>query len=313
MEALLPGSACAAIAGASSSADRATAQVPLALPLGGVRTAGFVAAAFRPPANLFVIRLAVLAVAAASCCHWLRPARSIIAIAFAAALGGRMARALSVLRERGSQEYRRRVHLREESRMNWKRTLGLDNLAAKSMHSRGANPPATLRRKKIPDHWVPTTCGYCSVGCGMEIGVKDGQAVASRPFAIASGQPRQALPQGPVRTLHHRRRKPRQVSAAAQERQAGARRLGRSARRHGRAFPRHAGQVRPGIAGRDQHRPAGHRRVLHARQAGAARLRHQQLRRQHHALHGHRGLRLQAFPSAAMALPAPTKIWRRPT
>ncbi len=30
---------------------------------------------------------------------------------------------------------------------------------------------------------MPTTCGYCSVGCGIEIGVKDGKAVASRPFA----------------------------------------------------------------------------------------------------------------------------------
>ena len=47
--------------------------------------------------------------------------------------------------------------------------------------------------------------------------------------------------------------------------------------------------------GRAEHRPAGHRRVLHARQAGAARLRHQQLRRQHDAVHGQRRLRLQAF------------------
>jgi anaerobic selenocysteine-containing dehydrogenase len=28
------------------------------------------------------------------------------------------------------------------------------------------------------DHWVRTTCGYCSVGCGMRIGVRDGRAVA---------------------------------------------------------------------------------------------------------------------------------------
>jgi anaerobic selenocysteine-containing dehydrogenase len=28
------------------------------------------------------------------------------------------------------------------------------------------------------DHWVTTTCGYCSVGCGMRIGVRDGVAVA---------------------------------------------------------------------------------------------------------------------------------------
>jgi hypothetical protein len=30
------------------------------------------------------------------------------------------------------------------------------------------------------DRWVKTTCGYCSVGCGMLIGVKDGKAVAAR-------------------------------------------------------------------------------------------------------------------------------------
>ena len=28
------------------------------------------------------------------------------------------------------------------------------------------------------DTWVKTTCGYCSVGCGMAIGVRDGRAVA---------------------------------------------------------------------------------------------------------------------------------------
>ncbi len=30
------------------------------------------------------------------------------------------------------------------------------------------------------DRWVRTTCGYCSVGCGMMIGVRDGAAVAVR-------------------------------------------------------------------------------------------------------------------------------------
>ena len=33
---------------------------------------------------------------------------------------------------------------------------------------------------KIPDRWVATTCGYCSVGCGMFIGVKDGRAISVR-------------------------------------------------------------------------------------------------------------------------------------
>src|SRR2546426_509314 len=34
--------------------------------------------------------------------------------------------------------------------------------------------------QKIPNQWVSTTCGYCSVGCGMFIGVKDGRAVSVR-------------------------------------------------------------------------------------------------------------------------------------
>jgi len=33
---------------------------------------------------------------------------------------------------------------------------------------------------KVPEKWVSTTCGYCSVGCGMFIGVKDGRAVSVR-------------------------------------------------------------------------------------------------------------------------------------
>lgn len=33
---------------------------------------------------------------------------------------------------------------------------------------------------RVPDRWVKTTCGYCSVGCGMLIGVKEGKAVAAR-------------------------------------------------------------------------------------------------------------------------------------
>ncbi len=33
---------------------------------------------------------------------------------------------------------------------------------------------------RVADEWIKTTCGYCSVGCGMLIGVKDGKAVAAR-------------------------------------------------------------------------------------------------------------------------------------
>lgn len=33
---------------------------------------------------------------------------------------------------------------------------------------------------KQPDKWVYSTCGYCSVGCGLDIGVKDGKAITVR-------------------------------------------------------------------------------------------------------------------------------------
>lgn len=33
---------------------------------------------------------------------------------------------------------------------------------------------------RAPDRWVRTTCGYCSVGCGMLIGVREGRAVAAK-------------------------------------------------------------------------------------------------------------------------------------
>ena len=33
---------------------------------------------------------------------------------------------------------------------------------------------------RVADTWVKTTCGYCSVGCGMLVGVKDGNAVTVR-------------------------------------------------------------------------------------------------------------------------------------
>ncbi|MBI3313788.1 MAG: nitrate reductase [Candidatus Omnitrophica bacterium] len=37
-----------------------------------------------------------------------------------------------------------------------------------------------MSKAKIPDKWVATTCGYCSVGCGMFIGVKKGKPVSVR-------------------------------------------------------------------------------------------------------------------------------------
>ncbi|GAC1531353.1 MAG: nitrate reductase [Acidimicrobiales bacterium] len=37
-----------------------------------------------------------------------------------------------------------------------------------------------ISASRAPQAWVKTTCGYCSVGCGLEIGVRDGLAVSVR-------------------------------------------------------------------------------------------------------------------------------------
>lgn len=63
--------------------------------------------------------------------------------------------------------------------MNIRRLLGLDILSEKYAYT--SDPEAGyIAAEKAPDRWVPTTCGYCSVGCGMYIGVKDGRAVSVR-------------------------------------------------------------------------------------------------------------------------------------
>src|SRR6185436_9622653 len=63
--------------------------------------------------------------------------------------------------------------------MSLKRRLGLDILADE--YTYGTDPVAGyVSAQKIPDTWVSTTCGYCSVGCGMFVGVKDGRAVSVR-------------------------------------------------------------------------------------------------------------------------------------
>ncbi|MBZ5666274.1 MAG: molybdopterin-dependent oxidoreductase [Acidobacteriia bacterium] len=63
--------------------------------------------------------------------------------------------------------------------MNLKRQLGLDILSEKYAYA--TDPDfGYVSAQKIPDRWVSTTCGYCSVGCGMFLGVKDGRAVSVR-------------------------------------------------------------------------------------------------------------------------------------
>lgn len=63
--------------------------------------------------------------------------------------------------------------------MSLKRNLGLDILSEQYAYATDETTGYTSARK-IPDKWVATTCGYCSVGCGMFVGVKDGRAVAVR-------------------------------------------------------------------------------------------------------------------------------------
>ena len=62
---------------------------------------------------------------------------------------------------------------------SFRRLIGLDTRA--DDYAYAVDPVAGyISAQKVPDRWVKTTCGYCSVGCGMFIGVKDGRAVAVR-------------------------------------------------------------------------------------------------------------------------------------
>ena len=63
--------------------------------------------------------------------------------------------------------------------MTLKQMLGLDTRADRYAYA--VDPVAGyVSAQKVPDRWISTTCGYCSVGCGMFIGVKDGRAVSVR-------------------------------------------------------------------------------------------------------------------------------------
>jgi anaerobic selenocysteine-containing dehydrogenase len=60
-----------------------------------------------------------------------------------------------------------------------RRLLGID--IAREKYAYATDPRfGYISESRVADTWVKTTCGYCSVGCGMLIGVKDGKAVAAR-------------------------------------------------------------------------------------------------------------------------------------
>ncbi|MGA9670726.1 MAG: molybdopterin-dependent oxidoreductase, partial [Terracidiphilus sp.] len=60
-----------------------------------------------------------------------------------------------------------------------RRKLGIDTLREKYSYANDQRF-GKVSASRVADRWVKTTCGYCSVGCGMEVGVKDGKAVAVR-------------------------------------------------------------------------------------------------------------------------------------
>jgi anaerobic selenocysteine-containing dehydrogenase len=61
----------------------------------------------------------------------------------------------------------------------FKRLLGLDTRADRYSYAVD-DVAGYVSAQKVPERWVSTTCGYCSVGCGMFVGVKDGRAVSVR-------------------------------------------------------------------------------------------------------------------------------------
>jgi anaerobic selenocysteine-containing dehydrogenase len=63
--------------------------------------------------------------------------------------------------------------------MTLRRMLGFDTRAERYAYASDAEL-GYVSAQKVPERWVPTTCGYCSVGCGMFIGVRDGRAVSVR-------------------------------------------------------------------------------------------------------------------------------------
>ena len=60
-----------------------------------------------------------------------------------------------------------------------RRILGIDT--AQQQYAYGDDPRfGYISESRVADTWTKTTCGYCSVGCGMLVGTRDGVPVAAR-------------------------------------------------------------------------------------------------------------------------------------
>jgi anaerobic selenocysteine-containing dehydrogenase len=62
---------------------------------------------------------------------------------------------------------------------NLRRKLGIDTRQAEYTFQKDPRF-GHIASARVAEKWIKTTCGYCSVGCGMLIGIKDGKAVAAR-------------------------------------------------------------------------------------------------------------------------------------
>lgn len=60
-----------------------------------------------------------------------------------------------------------------------RRKLGIDISSEKYRYDHDPRF-GKVSASRVADRWIKTTCGYCSVGCGMEVGVREGKAVAVR-------------------------------------------------------------------------------------------------------------------------------------
>jgi len=60
-----------------------------------------------------------------------------------------------------------------------RRAVGIDTRQKEYAYSRDA-AFGHISTTRVADTWTKTTCGYCSVGCGMLVGTRDGKAVAVR-------------------------------------------------------------------------------------------------------------------------------------
>jgi anaerobic selenocysteine-containing dehydrogenase len=60
-----------------------------------------------------------------------------------------------------------------------RRVLGIDTRQSEYTYEKDPRF-GHITSARVADKWVKTTCGYCSVGCGMLVGIKDGKAVSVR-------------------------------------------------------------------------------------------------------------------------------------